>query len=60
LVKKDELQTVLNPPQNTSQPSVSKREVSQSKESGKQRFQLTDGIVGLKNNSYYCYMNACL
>jgi len=22
--------------------------------------QLKDGIVGLKNNSLYCYMNACL
>ena len=22
--------------------------------------ELKDGIVGLKNNSLYCYMNACL
>ena len=24
------------------------------------KFEVKEGIVGLKNNSLYCYMNACL
>lgn len=45
---------------NQSQGSSKRKEITQIKAVKKYRRDLKDGIVGLKNNSLYCYMNACL
>jgi hypothetical protein len=51
---------VNNYEESTQQSETSKRKEISNIPARKHHKELKEGIVGLKNNSLYCYMNACL